>query len=216
MANAGEPVHQDIIPGSCCRLAKMIKHVACGTIQQEITWRQSLPQPACRDDCSAKSCCDGEGRWVYADQDWARIASLAPTVLACAQDGDAVAQGIVSQAGDDLVRAAAAVVNRCRFTDRFPLILSGEAWLENLCRCHCLCVKEVKSIIALTQGGACGSWLEPTTCLFRHVYTQRQFHLCSYNGHGRYTLSMLSYGHERYLLWVTSACYAWCYDSKIR
>ena len=67
---------------------------------------------------------------MYADQDWARIASLAPTVLACAQNGDDVAQDIVSQAGDDLVRAAAAVVNRCHFTDRFPLILSGQACLE--------------------------------------------------------------------------------------
>lgn len=79
------------------------------------------------------SLCDGKGRWVYADQDWARIASLAPTVLACARSGDTVAAGIVGQACADLVEAAAAVANRCHFPGRFPLILSGTAY--TCCTC---------------------------------------------------------------------------------
>ena len=91
--------------------------------------------------CQAISCfgypltslCDGKGRWVYSDQDWARIASLARTVLACAQSGDAVAAGIVSRACDDLVEAAAAVVVRCHFPGLFPLILSGTAFACCIC-----------------------------------------------------------------------------------
>ncbi|KAK9838654.1 hypothetical protein WJX74_000698 [Apatococcus lobatus] len=63
--------------------------------------------------------------WAYAEQDWARIASLAPTVLACAQGGDTVAASIVTQACEDLVAAATAAVDKCKFEGAFPLVLSG-------------------------------------------------------------------------------------------
>jgi len=40
---------------------------------------------------------------VYAEAGWARIAALAPAVVACAQDGDQVAHHILQEGISDLV-----------------------------------------------------------------------------------------------------------------
>ncbi len=62
---------------------------------------------------------------MYADQEWSRIASLAPAVLTCEFNSDPVASEIARQACEDLVCAAAAAAGRCNFANRYPLILSG-------------------------------------------------------------------------------------------
>lgn len=67
-------------------------------------------------------------RWVYRDTSWAGVASLAPSVLACAAAGDAAAVAILEQAGSELVESVAAVAARLQADSNdgpIPVILSG-------------------------------------------------------------------------------------------
>jgi hypothetical protein len=65
-------------------------------------------------------------RWAYAEPGWARIASLAPLVLQCAEEGDSVAFRIITAAADEAVSAVVAAVSRARLKGRrFTLVLSG-------------------------------------------------------------------------------------------
>jgi N-acetylglucosamine kinase-like BadF-type ATPase len=64
--------------------------------------------------------------WIYAEISWARIAALAPLVVTCAQQGDAVANAILDQAAADLAAPVGAVVRGLHLTEQvFPLILAG-------------------------------------------------------------------------------------------
>jgi len=55
-----------------------------------------------------------------------QVAALAPLVLAAAAEGDAVARGIVANAGHELSRAAVAVIRALKIDDtRFEVVLSG-------------------------------------------------------------------------------------------
>jgi N-acetylglucosamine kinase len=56
----------------------------------------------------------------------AQIAALAPVVLGAADEGDAVARGIVASSGHELSRAAVAVIRALGIDDnRFEVVLSG-------------------------------------------------------------------------------------------
>jgi N-acetylglucosamine kinase len=58
--------------------------------------------------------------------DAARVASLAPLVMACAQEGDRVAEGILRQAGLRLARAVGAVVKGLEMGyEGFEIVLCG-------------------------------------------------------------------------------------------
>lgn len=64
--------------------------------------------------------------WIYSDITWARFAALAPLVVQCAEQGDAVANAIIEQAADDLVVTVRAVVHGLQLTQTaFPLVLAG-------------------------------------------------------------------------------------------
>ena len=65
-------------------------------------------------------------RWAYAEPGWARIASLAPAVLRCAEEGDPVAFRIVTAAADEAVSSVVAAATAARLKgQRFRLVLSG-------------------------------------------------------------------------------------------
>ena len=65
-------------------------------------------------------------RWAYAETGWSRIASLAPTVLQCAEDGDSIAFKIVTSAAHEALEALVAVATKTRLKgQRFRLVLSG-------------------------------------------------------------------------------------------
>ena len=64
-------------------------------------------------------------RWVYAEAGWARIAALAPAVVACAQDGDQVAHHILQEGISDLVTTVQAVVKQLNMLQPFQLVLAG-------------------------------------------------------------------------------------------
>lgn len=64
--------------------------------------------------------------WTYSDITWSRFAALAPLVIQCAAEGDAVAQQIIEQAAIDLAAAVTAVVHGLGMTNEaFPLVLAG-------------------------------------------------------------------------------------------
>lgn len=64
--------------------------------------------------------------WVYSDITWSRFAALAPLVVQCAAEGDAVAQQIIEQAAIDLATAVTAVVQSLGMANEaFPLVLAG-------------------------------------------------------------------------------------------
>jgi len=62
---------------------------------------------------------------VYAEPGWARIAGLAPSVVACAQQGDAVAQQILQEEAADLVVTVQAAVRQLHMPPTFQLVLAG-------------------------------------------------------------------------------------------
>lgn len=64
-------------------------------------------------------------RWAYDRVEWQRFAELAPLALACAAQGDAVAQAILERAVDDLGIAVETVARRLAFTATFPLVTAG-------------------------------------------------------------------------------------------
>ena len=66
-----------------------------------------------------------DGRWVYAEPGWARIAGLAPHVISCAQAGDPVAQQILQEGCSDLAKTVEAVVRQLHMTHPFKLVLAG-------------------------------------------------------------------------------------------
>lgn len=62
---------------------------------------------------------------MYAEAGWARIAALAPAVVACAQDGDQVAHHILQEGISDLVTTVQAVVKQLNMLRPFQLVLAG-------------------------------------------------------------------------------------------
>ena len=64
------------------------------------------------------------GRWVYKDTSWARIASVVPTVKACAAAGDVEAQKVLKLAVEGLATSVRAVVKR--------LNLAGEGKITSI------------------------------------------------------------------------------------
>jgi N-acetylglucosamine kinase-like BadF-type ATPase len=64
--------------------------------------------------------------WAYEDYRWDRFAGLAPVVLACAEEGDAVTQEILERGASGLTQAVAVVIQGLGLADRaFPLVLAG-------------------------------------------------------------------------------------------
>mmetsp|Transcript_19064 Transcript_19064/g.41089 ORF Transcript_19064/g.41089 Transcript_19064/m.41089 type:complete len:320 (-) Transcript_19064:1924-2883(-) len=67
-------------------------------------------------------------RWAYTEQSWARIASLAPIVVECASQGDAVADTVLKHGVGELLRSIKAVTTKLdleRTGQPFPLVLAG-------------------------------------------------------------------------------------------
>ncbi|CAK0779442.1 hypothetical protein CVIRNUC_004775 [Coccomyxa viridis] len=65
-------------------------------------------------------------QWAYAEAGWSRIASLAPAVLQCAEEGDSIAFKIVTSAAHEALEAVIAVATRTKLkSQRFKLVLSG-------------------------------------------------------------------------------------------
>lgn len=64
-------------------------------------------------------------RWVYAEPGWARIAGLAPSVVACAQEGDKVAHQILQGGAADLANTVQAAVGQLHMPPPFNLVLAG-------------------------------------------------------------------------------------------
>lgn len=50
--------------------------------------------------------------WTYADPSWARIAALVPIVVSSAEEGDEVANKILSNSVEELADSVIAVVRR--------------------------------------------------------------------------------------------------------
>ncbi|KAI3746639.1 hypothetical protein L6452_09077 [Arctium lappa] len=68
--------------------------------------------------------------WTYADPSWARIATLVPVVVSCAEAGDQVANDILLHAVQELASSVKAVVHRLGLcgkdgNDSFPLVMVG-------------------------------------------------------------------------------------------
>ena len=64
--------------------------------------------------------------WAYTDTAWSRFAALAPLAVACAAQGDAVAQRILVDAAAALAGSAAAVVEGLQLAgEAFPFVLTG-------------------------------------------------------------------------------------------
>ena len=70
---------------------------------------------------------------MYAEPGWARVAGLAPSVVACAQSGDTVALQILKDGVVDLVASVQAVVQRLHMTQPFKLVLAGNPVPIHLC-----------------------------------------------------------------------------------
>lgn len=68
---------------------------------------------------------------VYRGGDRAALAALAPTVLAVAEAGDAVADGIVRDAACELATATAAAARALGFGSSFPLAVAGGLLIES-------------------------------------------------------------------------------------
>jgi N-acetylglucosamine kinase-like BadF-type ATPase len=67
-------------------------------------------------------------QWAYKEpRSWSRIASLAPAVIQCAVDGDAVAHQLLQDCSAELVKSVTAVWSRVAVADSqpLPLALSG-------------------------------------------------------------------------------------------
>eukprot|EP00250_Pteridium_aquilinum_P011327 c19993_g1_i2 orf=412-1338(-) len=68
--------------------------------------------------------------WVYRDLSWARIASIVPTVKACAAMGDPEARKVLMTAVDELATSVMAVVRRLNLAGKDRTCLGGShAWL---------------------------------------------------------------------------------------
>ncbi|XP_038900118.1 N-acetyl-D-glucosamine kinase-like isoform X1 [Benincasa hispida] len=68
--------------------------------------------------------------WTYADPSWARIASLVPVVVACAEAGDEVANNILLDSVEELALSVKAVIQRLGLAgedghEAFPLVMVG-------------------------------------------------------------------------------------------
>jgi N-acetylglucosamine kinase-like BadF-type ATPase len=64
--------------------------------------------------------------WVYRDYTWARFATLAPLVVQCAQQGDAVSNQILDAAAGAILYAAQAVARRLGLEGAlFPCVFAG-------------------------------------------------------------------------------------------
>nr|CAD1823210.1 unnamed protein product [Ananas comosus var. bracteatus] len=68
--------------------------------------------------------------WTYADPSWARIAALVPIVVSSAEEGDEVANKILSNSVEELADSVIAVVRRLSLCgkegkDSFPLVMVG-------------------------------------------------------------------------------------------
>eukprot|EP01119_Soliformovum_irregulare_P010183 TRINITY_DN2490_c0_g1_i1.p1 TRINITY_DN2490_c0_g1~~TRINITY_DN2490_c0_g1_i1.p1 ORF type:complete len:318 (+),score=77.12 TRINITY_DN2490_c0_g1_i1:80-955(+) len=66
--------------------------------------------------------------WAYdeATRSWAKFAALAPLATQCAQNGDAVAKGILQHATDELLNSAFAVIKKLKLEEEsFPVVLAG-------------------------------------------------------------------------------------------
>ena len=64
-------------------------------------------------------------RWAYASTSWDRIAGLAPAVLRCAEQGDAVACGIRAAVVPGLVDSMVSVVQQAQLTGAYDIVLAG-------------------------------------------------------------------------------------------
>jgi N-acetylglucosamine kinase-like BadF-type ATPase len=73
---------------------------------------------------------DGLVKWFY-DQELSRdrVAKLASVVQEAADDGDVAANSLLDQAAQHLARAARAVDRKLTFTESYPLVLAGGAFL---------------------------------------------------------------------------------------
>ncbi|XP_031500144.1 uncharacterized protein LOC116264197 isoform X2 [Nymphaea colorata] len=74
--------------------------------------------------------------WVYADQSWARVAELVPTVVACADAGDEVANKILLDSVHELAASVRAVAQRLALSGEdgsgsFPLVMVGGVFEAN-------------------------------------------------------------------------------------
>ncbi|KAK1426370.1 hypothetical protein QVD17_15041 [Tagetes erecta] len=74
--------------------------------------------------------------WTYADPSWARIATLAPVVVLCAEAGDQVANDILLYAVEEMASSVKAVVQRLGLCgkdgkDNFPLVMVGNVLETN-------------------------------------------------------------------------------------
>ncbi|XP_076890854.1 uncharacterized protein LOC143542068 isoform X2 [Bidens hawaiensis] len=74
--------------------------------------------------------------WTYADPSWARIATLVPVVVSCAEAGDQVANDILLHAVQELASSVKAVVHKLRLCgkdgkDTFPLVMVGNVLEAN-------------------------------------------------------------------------------------
>ena len=79
-------------------------------------------------------------RWAYAETGWSRIASLAPVVLQCAEDGDSTAFKIVTSAAHEALEALVAVATKMRLKgQRFRLVLSGILSISDSDNCQPRC-----------------------------------------------------------------------------
>lgn len=63
--------------------------------------------------------------WAYADTTWSRLAALATCVLECAEQGDAVATGILDAAAQELASSVQAVWARLTFQEGTAVVLAG-------------------------------------------------------------------------------------------
>ncbi|KAI3776048.1 hypothetical protein L1987_45808 [Smallanthus sonchifolius] len=74
--------------------------------------------------------------WTYADPSWARVATLVPVVVSCAEAGDQVANDILLHAVQELASSVKAVVHRLGLCgkdgkDSFPLVMVGNVLEAN-------------------------------------------------------------------------------------
>jgi N-acetylglucosamine kinase-like BadF-type ATPase len=68
--------------------------------------------------------------WTYRELTWARFAELAPLVIQCAEEQDAVANQIVTQTAHGLASAIRAVIRQLDLQAvTFPLVLAGGNWV---------------------------------------------------------------------------------------
>lgn len=110
--------------------------------------------------CDGVTCLPDLVRWVYAEAGWARIAALAPAVVACAQDGDQVAHHILQEGISDLVTTVQAVVKQLNMLRPFQLVLAGGLMRPNYAYTD-LCQRALKQ--ALPQANVIFPQVEAAT-----------------------------------------------------